>query len=482
MVDRVCGTGDWNGPKPGDPDVTNLILTATAGFGGIELNWTFPLVNPEAVAYTIVFRALVNDATQANMLVNAAGSYYFDRTVGDSNLKYYYWIRVVSIYGTVGDLIGPASATAKPTIEQIIIDLTGQIDAGVLAQSLKQSIDQITLNKLGITQAMLDSDAADATLGVMLNEIRGDLDGNSALLQQEVLARVTANESFVSAVNTIYATFQGNIAAIQVEQRALATADTALAAQINTVQSSLGGSIASVQQTMTTNINRIDGKIVDIGALWTARVDVNGLIGGFGVYNNGSFVEAGFDVDRFWIGRTTDKKKPFIVDGGTVYIDEALINKLTFDKLRSSDGGFVVANGLIKANYIQIGIAQVDTLMIQGNAVTVPSFVQASDNVLSYSNINVLALGIYLDQPGFLYANCTGYIAYPEGFGNTVTTLLIDNQVVSQGGGDQAWVSAAHAGGLPVGAGYHVITMQYGSPSGKGIMTQRSLFAMGVKR
>lgn len=477
----VCGTGGWNGPKPGDPD-NNLVLRAVPAFGGIDVSWTYPDRNPEAVAHTILFRGISGIFAGAAKHAIVSGNFFYDKTDTVTPIEYFYWIQVVSVNGTYGELIGPAKATARPLIAEMIQQLTGQIDSGVLAQSLKQSLDQITLNKLGITQEMLDRDAADETLGVALNEVTAHSGETRALLQQEVLARAEANEAFVSAVNTIYAELGTGLAAVQKVQAALVTSSKAQASDITQVQSTLNGDTAAGRIGLTTIVEKHGNTLTNIGALYTAQVQVNGLIGGFGVYNDGRFVEAGFDVDTFWIGRTTNKKKPFIVSGGEVFIDQAVINQLTFDKLRAADGSFIVANGLIRANYIQIGIAQVDTLMIQGNAVTIPAFVQAYDSTLAYGWTNVLELGFYMPVDGWLYASSTGYISYSEGFGHTESLLAIDGQVVSRGGGTTSWVNAAHSGGVRVGAGYHTIQLQYMSPSGKGVMNARSLFAMAVKR
>lgn len=125
---------------------------------------------------------------------------------------------------------------------------------------------------------------------------------------------------------------------------------------MTTLETEVNGNIAQAMQQMRTEISVVDGKVVAIGALWTAQVNVNGLIGGFGVYNDGRIVEAGFDVDRFWIGRTgANKRKPFIIENNVTYIDEAAINKLTFSKLRDEQGTFIVENGKIKAQYLQVG-------------------------------------------------------------------------------------------------------------------------------
>lgn len=350
---QSCGTGGWVGPQPGDPSTSDIRITATPAFGGIDINWTYPQINPNAVAYTIVYRSLLNDAATATVLAHANGSFYYDRV--QSATTYYYWVKVVSIYGTQSELIGPAWSTAKPLIEEMIELLTGQIDNGVLAPRLKQEIAQIELNKLGITQEMLDRDLNDDALGVRITEIGAQSDTTRALVQEEVLARTSQGEAFVGVVNTMYTELNGNVAAVQQSITVLQNEMGSLAQQIDQAEVNFGDQIAQVQTTMEASFETVNGKITQIGALWTAQVNVNGLIGGFGVYNDGRTVEAGFDVDRFWIGRTgANKRKPFIIDSGVVYIDEAAINKLTFSKLRDEAGAFIVSGGKVQAQYIAV--------------------------------------------------------------------------------------------------------------------------------
>ncbi|WP_311064108.1 hypothetical protein [Halomonas sp. DWK9] len=102
------------------------------------------------------------------------------------------------------------------------------------------------------------------------------------------------------------------------------------------------------------------------GALYTAQVQSGGLIGGFGVYNDGTVVEAGFDVDRFWLGRTnSNKRKPFVMDGDVVYMNNAMIRNgsiqegqlgpITIGKFFLNDGTPVTtAGGLIRADAIDV--------------------------------------------------------------------------------------------------------------------------------
>lgn len=356
-ITGICGTGNWNGPKPGDPNMNTINITATAAFGGIDVRVSWPTVNPSAVAHTKLFRGLLPDFTSAVQHAIFQGDFFFDASnpAVSVDTRYYYWAQMVSINGTEGDVVGPATATAKPLLGDYITLLTGEIDAGMLSQSLKTEIDQITLNKLGITQEEIDRAANDDGLAVAINELRAESAHGQAVLQEEIRLRTDGDSSLAQTVNTMYTDFNGNIAAIQQEQTALASDVAALASNMTTVQVQLNGDSASGQVGLVAEVNTINGNVTQIGARWTAIVQVNGLIGGFGVYNNGQTVEAGFDVDRFWIGRTgANGRKPFIVDGSTVYIDDAAIRSLTIDKMRSTDGSLVFINGKLQAQYIAV--------------------------------------------------------------------------------------------------------------------------------
>lgn len=355
--DFICGTGGWTGPKPGDPNTADILITAVPAFGGVDLNWSAPDTFPEALAYTTIYRGSDSDFANSVVLVAmASGNTHFDRIERNEVTRFYYWIVLHSIYGTPSRIIGPAWANAKPRIEEMIEDLSGKIDNGVLSPALKGEIARIELNSLGINKEILDRAREDESLGAQINVVGAYSDETRAILQEEVLARTEQGSAFVSTVNTLWAETSGNIAAIQVQQTALSNQMQTLAEQLTSLESQVGEDLAQVLQTMQTKIDVVDGKVVAIGALYTAQVNVNGLVGGFGIYNDGTTVEAGFDVDRFWVGRTgANKRKPFIIENDVVYIDEAAINKLVFSKLRDEAGSFIVEEGKIKAEYLTVG-------------------------------------------------------------------------------------------------------------------------------
>lgn len=410
----TCGTGTWTGPKPGDPDVNNSILSAVPAFGGIDVSWVYPGLNPQAVAHTLLYRAVTAERIGAFERV-VTGDRFYDRI--DNNQQYFYWIRIVSVNGTVGNFIGPASATARPLITDLIDMLSGQINNSLLAQELKTRIDKITVNQADLSAEILNRLAGENVLSLAMSDVQADAvqtlgfvsqsittsqnrddalansintvaaanAGNAAAVVTEQTARITADTALGNSIVTVRVATDANAAAIVAANTAMTTADSALATSITTAQTTLNNNIASVQTNLTTNINTVNGKVNAIGALYSVKVDVNGLVGGFGVYNDGTSIVAGFDVNNFWIGSSASRRKPFMVIGNETFIDQAVINSLTFSKLRDESGSFIVENGKVKANYLQVE-------RISGGAYTGYSW-PASGN------------GFYLGPEGLLLGN-----------------------------------------------------------------------------
>lgn len=262
-----------------------------------------------------------------------------------------------------------------------------------------------------------------------------------------------------------------------------------------------------------------------ISAQYTLKLNVNGYVAGYGLYNSGATSDFAVQADRFWIAppNSYGKIKPFIVQDGTVYMDSAMIREasiqqgkigpISFGKITDAYGNPVTnVGGKLKATSIEtdqlwtaianaqtafigtasigygavkaanIGDLEVSTLKIAGNAVTIPMFTQASWPVTSTGWITVLSLVVYVDQGGYLYASSSGYIGYGRGWGVTSSQLLIAGVDVSGGGGDSAWVNACHSGAVWVPPGVYTVELRFQSPSGMATMHSRSLFAMMVKK
>jgi len=310
----ACGVQGFDGPNPADPN-SNSILSATPVFGGIYVSWTYPTTNPYSVAFFRLYRGIDANFANALQIAEVGGSFFND--VRTTATTYYYWIEIVSVLGTVSDPIGPASAVAEPSTYSIMLALTGEIDSSLLATSLRNELDQISILNTNLLNEVTDREGGETTLAAAMADVAADM--------------AEAHTFIIDEINT------------------RATETSALAESIDAVVVTLGGSIASAVTTLQAGIDEVTDEVY---ASWSAQVNVNGMIGGFGLMGSATSVDAGFDVDTFWIGRTdgTSKVKPFIVSGGVVYIDSARITNLDAS---------VITAGYINAARISVGTATV---------------------------------------------------------------------------------------------------------------------------
>lgn len=197
---NTCGVGGWGGPLPGDPD-NNSVLTATPAFGGIDVSWSYPAVNPFAVAHTLLFRGLTNDFNSALQIAVVSGSQYYDKSENEQLIQYFYWIKIVSVNGTVGELIGPASASAKPTIDRMIELLSGRIDAGVLAQSLRTDIERIQLVSAELQEEIDNRNAANTATSLLLGEMQAEINASLGIITDEITGRQEGESALLAEVN-----------------------------------------------------------------------------------------------------------------------------------------------------------------------------------------------------------------------------------------------------------------------------------------
>jgi hypothetical protein len=121
------------------------------------------------------------------------------------------------------------------------------------------------------------------------------------------------------------------------------------------------GDTANVEQRMRSYRNELG----DLQSTVTLKVQVdpndgtNMIAGGFGLTADEGTgnVDAGFDVDRFWVGKLGQKTFPFIINGdtGETYIKEAVIQNLTINKLQAEDKSeLAFEDGKLKAKFIDV--------------------------------------------------------------------------------------------------------------------------------
>lgn len=178
-----------------------------------------------------------------------------------------------------------------------------------------------------------------------------------AAIQEEAKTRAARDEAEAKRVNELQAKLTTDLgevrASIQHEEQVRAGQDSALASSISTVQSRLNGNIASVQTLAQT----VDG----YGTKWATKLDSNGYITGLVMINNGQGKSSTvFHTDSFLVG------KPGVNGGSPQY---AFV-------IGTVNGRYQVA---MNSAFIQD--LSVDTLKIQGRAVTLPEGVSGYSGV-----------------------------------------------------------------------------------------------------
>lgn len=354
---KTCGTGTGNFPQPGDPNLNSSILSAVPRDGGAFISWTYPGLLPHAVAHTRLYRGTVNDWTQATQIAIVNGSTFFDQHDLLVATYHYYWIKIISVNGTIGDLIGPASCLVPTKTQSYLEALEGEIGDSLLNQVLKARIDSITDISSGLSQEQQDRLLGDNLLNDAWANIQTDMDAVDTLIAAETLARIEGESAMVAQVNLILAKSNDNAAAIATESSVRASADSANASQITTLQTTVNGHTTSIQQLAIADSQ--------FGALYGVKLDVNGYVAGFGLYNSGSSATFLINADKFAIGTPgATTSIPFAVANGEVYLRSAVIE----NGIMSSDWNPGVSGwGIFKDYYGFGGYAEFNNVRVRGD-------------------------------------------------------------------------------------------------------------------
>lgn len=222
-----------------------------------------------------------------------------------------------------------------------------------------------------------------------------------AAVKTEEQARITQNEALAQQISTVATQAGNNASAIQSEATARTNADDALSTRIDTVTAKAGDNEAAIQFESEARAD-LEGNLSAMATL-KSQVTVDGkryYAGiGFGVENDpggdGFQSQILFQADRIGAINASNGNVtlPFVIQGGQVFINQALIGTawIKDGNIENLDGDKIWAN-TIRAEQIDawsvaskmattdyayigtanIGVAQVDTLRIAGQAVTVP--------------------------------------------------------------------------------------------------------------
>jgi predicted phage tail protein len=152
--------------------------------------------------------------------------------------------------------------------------------------------------------------------------------------------------------------------------------------------------VISGQIKQTDLFSDLSQNIDGLNSSYVLNITGGGRVAGFGTaYDEDQDVfDFGVLADRFYIAQPGDGAQeviPFIFTDGALYLKEALIQSLTFTKLRASDGSLIFQNGKLQAEYIAVDQLNVDWAQIKNASI---SNAQIQDGAITSAKIQNAAI------------------------------------------------------------------------------------------
>ncbi|SER55550.1 host specificity protein J [Pseudomonas soli] len=375
---------DLKGKEGTPPAVT--FLTATSEIFAIRLKWGLP-PGAEDTQRTEIWSNPINDLTSATKLADLAYPQSEHVMSGlAAGAAFFFWARLVDRTGNIGPFF-PVPPTAVQGIAQTdpgpILDMiSGEIDESMLGEQLKNKIDglqdqinaldglkaydkgepyeegQMTVVDGRIYQAIHDVPADPSGANAPPNasfwiDVGQSIESANGLAQQvqtntakieEVDGKVEASASQLSALQAAWRpdSAEGELAdalagwsskaRLAREQMVRASETEALARSSETLDAKIGQTNATVQTVSQAQAN-LEGKA---STMWSVKMQLNaqgqyvaaGI--GLGIENGPAGLQSQFLVsaDRFAVVNNINGtlSSPFVVQGGQVFINQALIN------------------------------------------------------------------------------------------------------------------------------------------------------------
>ena len=343
-----CGTGSGNTPSPGDPSNPSQ-LTATPVFEGIRISWDFPAVNPETVAHFIVYRSTTNIYDDADTFKITSSDSITDFLDVSAPTTYHYWVAVRAVNGYIGEIQGPAWATAQPKKVSILDALSADINQSKLALDLQESISKIDVLEDTIILNETNRNADVTTLTNLIGQVNEDVEYSSAIWQQEVTTRATDYNTLSQSIITQQTTLGENTASIE-------------------ILSAVTDGISGEYYVKIDNNGAMTGFGLSSEAVYDANGNVNGALSQFIVDANRFVIR---DSNTYDPELNANSVNPFIVDNGITYINEAVIKSIQSVDYDNAPNGFagwkIDRSGSIEAAAITIYASDGTTILQAGD-------------------------------------------------------------------------------------------------------------------
>jgi predicted phage tail protein len=359
-------------------------LTTTTQVFAIQLDWTFPADGSAGdTQRTEIWYSQTNDRSTAVKLSDYAYPQSRANLMGlAAGRSFFFWGRLVDTSGNIGPWYPTGSGVngqSSSDADEILSYLTNQITQGQLAQDVLAPIEAIpglqqdvADNAAAITAEQSARTTADTALSNRLDQVvaqvvipemagsTGDYAGSTQVyagVWSEQSARAEADLALAQNIDTVTAQITSNnaklSAAIQTETQARTDADSAQAQQITTVQAQANQNTAAVQ-TVAASYADLNGRVAASYQIKT-QITANGrtyIAGiGVGVDNSSGVVESTVLLSASRVAildpNGTAVTSPFVVQGGQVFISQALIGTAW---IQNANIGDIIQSTAVGAN------------------------------------------------------------------------------------------------------------------------------------
>lgn len=344
-------------------------LEASGAFTEIIVNW-----NPAQYsnhAFTEVWRSRDDEVGTATLITTTASFIITDPVGYDQT--YFYWVRFVS----TSNVRGPFNRTngTKATTVENIAEVMGQLSETLADLPGYNLITTTAAAATVIRSSGTPSTRADGS-SLQLNDIWYDTDDG------QIYTRNASNNAWVAGRDATLVTLFGSTsftgstltAAMATAQSDIVTvtnAQNSTASSVTSLTSTVNGNTSSINTLNTTTASHTG----DLNAMFVLQVatesnnskSVAGMVIGSNASDGSgaqSFVQ--FQADKFAIWNGTNANvAPFIVSGGTVFIDSARIQDGAITNARIADATIQSAKiGDAQITTAKIGDLQVTTAKI----------------------------------------------------------------------------------------------------------------------
>jgi predicted phage tail protein len=236
----------------------------------------------------------------------------------------------------------PPNATYWLDIGQVIETANGLAEQVDINTADITTLDGVVTSQASSLQALRASSRDDSGAGVMADALKGWT--TNASVAQESQVRTTQNLATAQQLVIVTASVNDNTATVTNLTQSVATDKAATATQLSQLTATVGDNTAAIQTTSTAYADTA-GKLT---TMWSVKMQINtqgqyvaaGI--GLGIENTGAGLQSTFliSADKFAVvnGINGTLVSPFAIQGGQVFINNAVIQDLsiTFGKISDS--------------------------------------------------------------------------------------------------------------------------------------------------